>query len=123
MNIMEVNMDKKIIGYLSPEEDAHLVNSLAGGVVAGYDVDITNSGFQIGVAGRDLNLRNGYGGFLVIGNQAHIENSRIGILLGKSTTTLNYSKVLFTGRQVFLLGAVAGLIFAFLNGLLRRLME
>jgi hypothetical protein len=54
MNVEEVTMDKRVIGFLSPEQDAYLHNSLAG-----RDVGITKKGCQIGVAGLDLEFKDG----------------------------------------------------------------
>jgi hypothetical protein len=105
-------MELKIIGYLAPEQDAHLVNSAAAGIAAGRDVISTHSGCQIGVAGRDLTLNNGTGGLLVAGNQAHITNSKIGILLGKKGANLQDSEVMLTGRQAAAMGVIAGVVCA-----------
>jgi hypothetical protein len=106
----QVKMERKIIGYLAPKQDAHLANSIAAGIVAGRDVITTNSGCQIGVAGRDLHLKNGYGGVLITGNQVHVEKSMVGILLGKGCANLQDSKVLFTGPEVAAMGVIAGLV-------------
>lgn len=117
-------MDKKIIGYLAPEQDAHINNSAAVGIAAGRDVIATNSVNQVGVIGRDLFLKNGFIAVLVTGNQAHVENSTIGILVGKGGVNLHESKVLFTGTDAAVMGGIAGLVFVvFLSGikLLHRL--
>jgi len=106
----QVYMEWKIIGYLAPEQDAHLVESIAAGVAAGRDVISTNSICPIGVAGRDLHLKNGYSGVLVTGNRVFVENSKVGILFGKESANLQGSKVLFTGSQVAAMGMIAGLV-------------
>jgi hypothetical protein len=105
-------MDKKIIGYLAPEQDAHINDSAAAGIAAGRDLIATNSICQVGVAGRDLHLKNGVSAVLVTGNQAHVENSKIGILLGKGDANIQDSKVLFTGTEVAAMGVIAGLVCA-----------
>jgi len=117
-------MEKKIIGYLAPEQDAHLVDSAAAGITAGRDVIAANSICQIGIAGRDLHLQNGVSGVLITGNQAHVENSKIGILLGKGGASFQDSKVLFTGTEAAVMGVIAGLVCAIIMTgikLLRRL--
>jgi len=117
-------MEKKIIGYLVVDQDAHIDDSASAGIAAGRDVIATNSINQVGVIGRDLFLKNGYSGVLVTGNQAHVENSTIGVLLGKGGASLQDSKVLFTRSEVAVMGVIAGLVFVvILSGikLLRRL--
>ncbi len=116
-------MNKTIIAYLSPEQDAHLTDSVAGGVVAGRDVNLTEGGCLIGVAGRDLHLKEGRAGILKIGNGARIERSTIGLLLGKPDTKLEGNKVLLTGSQVVIFGVVTGAVFAIVNTLFRSLMK
>jgi len=103
-------MEKKIIGYLAVDQDAHIDDSAAGGIAAGRDLIAKNSINQVGVVGRDLFLKNGFSGVLITGNQAHVENSTIGILLGKGGASLQDSKVLFTGAEIAVMGVIAGLL-------------
>lgn len=112
-------MDKTLIAYLSPEQDANLSDSMAGGVVAGRDVNLTEGGCLIAVAGRDLSLKEGRAGILKIGNGARIERSTIGLLLGKPDTKLEGNKVLLTGSQAVIFGVVTGVVFALLNIIFR----
>ena len=119
-------MEKKFIGYLAPEQDAHINDSAAAVIAAGRDLIATNSVNQVGVIGRDLFLKNGFSGVLVTGNQAQVEHSTIGILLGKGGANLQDSKVLFTGSDAAVIGVAAGLVCALiLSGikLLRRLLR
>ena len=103
-------MEKKIIGYLTVDQDAHIDDSAAGAIAAGRDVIAKNSINQVGVIGRDLFLKNGFSAVLVTGNQAHVENSTIGILLGKGGANLQDSKVVFTGAEVAVMGVIGGLV-------------
>jgi hypothetical protein len=81
----------------------------------GRDISTADTVCHIAVAGRDLNLQDGHGGIVTIGNQAHVENSTIGILLARSGITLKDSQVLVTDRQVIAFGLIAGAVFALLN--------
>lgn len=44
MNVEEVSMDKKVIGFISPEQDAYIHNRLAG-----RDVGITKRDVRLGL--------------------------------------------------------------------------
>lgn len=88
-------------------------------LVAGRDLKVNQGGGQFLIAGKDLQVREG-GGVVMIGKQARVEGSRIGLLISGETELGGDSQVIFNTPQAIALGAALGLAFAGLSFLIRR---
>lgn len=106
---------------VSAQQDAEVMNSMVFSIAAGRDLTATNSMITSAAVGHDLELQEGGACMLVVGGQAQVDNSTIGLLVARSEAiSLNNSKIIMTTPQAIALGATLGAVFAILRVLLGR---
>jgi hypothetical protein len=131
----EETIDFYIVGRVDVEGDASLAYSVAGGVVAGQSVSMTDCMNVAAVAGTGIEMTDSGCGILVAGGESHlqesgagflhcqqamVENSTIGILATPQATLGQDVKVMMTTKQAIAFGAAFGLVVGAIGILFRR---